>query len=128
MATRLMKWGAALDGFRMNPLLGYGFGVTHVMDGNYIRLLGETGILGTIIWFVFYGGMMRFVWKERNCSLIGKAVLLMMLSILLNSVMIDMFDASKPMEMMWLLVGAVLAFDPKLSGSRIPGLRDPFLT
>jgi len=127
MATRLMKWGAALDGFRMNPLLGYGFGVTHVMDGNYIRLLGETGILGTTIWFVFYGGMMRFVWKARNCSRLGKAVLLMMLSILLNSVMIDMFDASKPMEMMWLLVGAVLAFDPKLSGSRVPGLHDPFL-
>ena len=127
MANRLMKWGAALDGLKMNPLLGYGMGVTHVMDGNYIRLLGETGLLGTAIWFIFYGGMMRFVWKARNRSRIGKAVLLMMLSILMNSIMIDMFDASKPMEMMWLLVGAVLAFDPKLNGSRIPGLIDPAL-
>jgi len=119
MATRLMKWGAALDGFRMNPLLGYGTGVTHVMDGNYIRLLGETGILGTLIWLIFFGGMMRFVRKTRTHSRLGKAVLLMMLSILLNSVMIDMFDASKPMEMMWLLVGGVLA-----GGSRLPGQFD----
>ncbi len=109
MATRFLKWGAALDGFRYNPLLGYGTGVTHVMDGNYIRLLGETGLLGTSVWLVFYFGMMRFVWKFRNQSLLGKAVLLMMLSILLNAVTIDMFDASKPMEILWLLVGGVLA-------------------
>lgn len=111
MATRFLKWGAALDGFRLNPLLGYGTGVTHVMDGNYVRLLGETGILGTSLWLIFYGGMMRFVWKLRHQSRLGKAVLLMMLSILLNAVMIDMFDASKPMEIMWLLVGGVLAAD-----------------
>ena len=116
-AVRLMKWGAALDGFRMNPLLGYGTGVTHVMDGHYIRLLGETGLLGTSIWLIFYFGMMRFVWKLRRQSRLSKMVLLMMLSILLNAVMIDMFDASKPMEMLWLLVGGVLASE-RITGTR----------
>lgn len=117
MATRFLKWGAALDGFRYNPLLGYGTGITHVMDGNYVRLLGETGLLGTSIWLIFYFGMMRFVWKLRNNSRLGKMVLLMMLSILLNAIMIDMFDASKPMEMLWLLVGGVLASE-RITGTR----------
>ena len=108
LATRYLKWGAALDGFRLNPLLGYGTGVTHVMDGNYIRLLAETGILGTGLWLFFYGYFMRAVRKARGRSKLAKAVLLIMLSILLNSVLIDMFDASKPMEMMWLLAGGVL--------------------
>ena len=31
-----------------------------------------------------------------------------MISIMLNSLLIDMFEASKPMEMMWLMVGGVL--------------------
>ena len=109
LATRYMKWGAALDGFRLNPLLGYGTGVTHVMDGNYIRLLAETGLLGTGMWLIFYGSFMRVVRKARQRSMLAKAIFLMMLSILLNSVLIDMFDASKPMEMMWLFVGGVLA-------------------
>lgn len=110
LATRYLKWGAALDGFRLNPLLGYGTGVTHVMDGNYIRLLAETGILGTGLWLFFYGYFMRTVRKACGRSVLSKALWLMMLSILLNSVLIDMFDASKPMEMMWLLVGGVIAF------------------
>lgn len=117
MATRFLKWGAALDGFRYNPLLGYGTGITHVMDGNYVRLLGETGLLGTSIWLIFYFGMMRFVWKLRNNSRLGKIVLLMMLSILLNAITIDMFDASKPMEMMWLLAGGVLACGSRGAGA-----------
>ena len=117
LATRYLKWGAALDGFRLNPLLGYGTGVTHVMDGNYIRLLAETGILGTGLWLFFYGYFMRTVRKACRRSVLSKALWLMMLSILLNSVLIDMFDASKPMEMMWLLVGGVIAF--ARSGERI---------
>ncbi len=110
LATRYLKWGAALDGFRLNPLLGYGTGVTHVMDGNYIRLLAETGILGTGLWLFFFGYFMRVVRKAGQRTGLSKALWLMMLSILLNSVLIDMFDASKPMEMMWLLVGGVIAF------------------
>ena len=121
IATRMLKWGAALDGFRLHPLLGYGTGVTHVMDGNYFRLLGETGLIGTLLWLGLYIGFMRAVWKARRRTPLGKALLLMMLSILLNSLMIDMFDASKPMEMMWLLVGAAIAIPARTgAGRRIP--------
>ena len=109
-AARIYKWGAVLDGFRMYPLLGYGTGVTHTMDGNYVKLLAETGIVGTVLWLGFYGYFMAAVMKVRHWSNLAKPVLLMMLSILINAVMLDMFEASKPMEMLWLLTGAVLAY------------------
>ena len=108
-AVRFLKWFAATDGFRLNPVLGYGTGVTHVMDGNYIKLLAETGIAGTVLWLGFYGYFMRAVSKVRRRTRLGKALLVMMASILLNSLLIDMFEASKPMEMLWLMVGGVLA-------------------
>ena len=109
-ALRFLKWFAATDGFRLNPVLGYGTGVTHVMDGNYIKLLAETGIAGTALWLGFYGFFMRAVSKLRRHTKIGRALLLIMVSILLNSLLIDMFEASKPMELLWLMVGGALAY------------------
>ncbi len=107
--VRFLKWFAALDGFRLNPVLGYGTGVTHVMDGNYIKLLAETGIAGTALWLGFYGYFMHMVYKARRMSKLAKVLLFIMISILLNSLLLDMFEASKPMEMMWLMVGGVAA-------------------
>ena len=92
-----------------NPVLGYGTGVTHVMDGNYIKLLAETGIAGTALWLGFYGYFMHAVCKARRASKLAKALLFIMISILLNSLLLDMFEASKPMEMLWLMVGGVAA-------------------
>lgn len=109
-AVRFLKWFAAMDGFRLNPVLGYGTGVTHVMDGNYIKLLGETGLAGTALWLVFYGYFMHAVYKARRASKLAKALLFIMVSILLNSLLLDMFEASKPMEMMWLMVGGAVVF------------------
>ena len=109
-ATRFLKWGAALDGFRMYPVLGYGSGLTHVMDGNYIKLLGETGLLGTGLWLGFYGYFMHTVYQVRKQTKLGKALFLMMIGVLISSLFLDMFEASKPMELLWLIVGGVIAF------------------
>ena len=54
---RFYKWGCAMDGFQQSPVFGYGTGVTQVADGNYFKLLGEGGILGTLLWmgmFLYY--------------------------------------------------------------------------
>ncbi len=107
-AARLYKWGAVLDGFRRSPVLGYGPGLTHTMDGNYIKLLAETGIVGTAAWLGFYGYFTRKVSKVRRRTEMGRPLFLMMVSILVNAFLLDMFEASKPMEMIWMLVGAVL--------------------
>ena len=107
-ALRFYKWGAALDGFRRSPVFGYGTGVTRVMDGSYIKLLGETGLVGTLLWLAMYGYFMRSVWALRKETDTARIVFWMMISVMAASLFIDMFEASKPMEMLWL--GAGLAF------------------
>ena len=107
-AARFFKWGAAMDGFRQSPLFGYGTGVTEVMDGNYIKLLGENGIIGLVLWLSMFGYYLRTVWIARRETVLGRSVFWMMISVLLGSLLIDMFEASKPAEMMWLAIGLVI--------------------
>ncbi len=110
-AIRFNKWGAALAGFREHPVFGYGTGVTHVIDGNYIKLLAETGIVGTLLWLAMFVYFMHVMRKAGKRILPGKCAFWMMVSVLMASVFIDMFEASKPMEMLWLAVGLVIALD-----------------
>ena len=67
-SIRFYKWGAALNGFLQYPLFGYGTGVTRVMDGNYTKLLGETGIIGTLLWLVMFGYYMRVIWSTKKMT------------------------------------------------------------
>ena len=120
-ASRLYKWGAALDGFRRSPVLGYGPGLAQTIDGNYLKMLGETGFAGTVVWLAFYGYFMRAAAKARRNTELGRPLLLMMVSVALNAALIDMFEASKPMEMIWLLAGVVLyaAYGTTAGGEKI---------
>lgn len=107
-AIRFHKWGAALDGFRQLPVFGYGTGVTRVMDGNYIKLLGETGIVGTLLWLAMYGYYMKVVWSARKLTAAARSVFWMMISVLIASLLIDMFESSRAMGMIWLAAGLVI--------------------
>ncbi len=110
-AIRFNKWGAALAGFREHPVFGYGTGVTHVIDGNYIKLLAETGIVGTLLWLAMFVYFMHVMRKAGKRILPGRCAFWMMVSVLMASVFLDMFEASKPMETLWLVVGLVIALD-----------------
>ena len=121
-SVRFHKWGAVLDGFRQYPLFGYGTGVTRVTDGNYVKLLGETGIVGTLLWLGMFSFFMRAVRRAWKRLLSGECTFWMMVSVLMASVFIDMFEASKPMEMIWLAVGFVIALDAR---NRTDGKEEP---
>ena len=123
---RFYLWGSVLDGFRQFPIFGYGPGVTHVTDGNYIRLLGEGGIVGTLLYLSLLGYYMHIMRKERERIPAAKSVFYMFVSVLFASAFIDMFRASKPMEMLWLAVGLVIGVSSlkseennHLSGERV---------
>ncbi len=107
-SIRFYKWGAALKGFLQYPLFGYGTGVTRVMDGNYTKLLGETGIIGTLLWLVMFGYYMRVIWSTKKMTASARYVFWMMVSVLIASLMIDMFESSRTMEMLWLAIGLVI--------------------
>ena len=127
-SIRFHKWGAALNGFRQYPLFGYGTGVTRVMDGNYIKLLGETGIIGTLLWLAMYGYYMKVVWAARRTVVSARAVFWMMISVLIASLMIDMFESSRAMGMLWLGIGLVIGLSYCRPEEDSPGLAQPEAT
>ena len=120
-AGRFYKWACAMDGFRQSPVFGYGTGVTQVADGNYFKLLGEGGLLGTLLWMGFFLYYMWTMWSLRKKVIPARSVFYMMFSILLACFFYDMFEASKPMELLYLAIGLVIGLESKLiSGSQAP--------
>ncbi len=126
-AIRFNKWGAALVGFQEYPVFGYGTGVTHVIDGNYVKLLGENGVVGLLLWLAMFGYFMKTTWKIGKKILSGRCAFWMMFSILMASVFLDMFEASKPMEVLWLAIGLVITLDSerKENSQGLPNAKVP---
>jgi hypothetical protein len=106
MSVRFYKWFSILHGFLAFPFFGYGPAVTHVVDGNYIRLLGENGLVGTFafLYFLFYICKFGFKNKKNNLSLF---LSFSIISLLFDSIFIDMFLASKIMYFIYFLFGIV---------------------
>ncbi len=123
MAIRLdTLWPNALKALMRHPLLGSGYGTINKgeklnqfteadsVDNNYLRTLGETGLLS---FFVFYGLIaftIIFAWKNLsrlqglplyfNYAFIAAAV-----GLLINASYIDVFAASKVAFTFWMLYG-----------------------
>lgn len=118
-------WPNAIKGFMRNPLLGTGYATLNKegayqfteadsTDNNYLRALGETGLLG----FLAYFGTIVLVLKSTAKHLFDQNQLKSALAIgifagsiglLLNALYIDVFAASKVALTYWALVGLVLA-------------------
>jgi len=116
-ATRLqVEWPRAINAFKKNPLLGTGpSSITEATDNDYLRWLGETGIIGT---FAFLFILFSFVKKtffniknkldKKNLPLIGFTFGLG--ALLINASYIDVFEASKVAYIFWTIAGVFLGF------------------
>lgn len=109
-----VEWPRAVRAFTKNPLLGTGYSsITLATDNDYLRALGETGILGfsAFILIFFRIGMLfkRGISVIEKSSPIERAFLAGVIGafpgILLNAVFIDIFEASKFAITYWLFVG-----------------------
>ncbi|MDQ3008140.1 MAG: O-antigen ligase family protein [bacterium] len=117
-------WPRAIEGFTTNPLLGKGYATLNKesneqfteaesTDNNFLRTLGETGLLGFI---TFYGTILFACWLAFKRSFSQDALvkglsigfLAASLGLLLNAVYIDVFAASKVALSYWGLTGLVL--------------------
>lgn len=129
-------WPWAIQSFEVNPVLGTGYATLNKQfaddftfadstDNNYLRTLGETGLLG---FMSFYGIIAYLIFTLSKSyfqlkSLEEKALVLGFiagsLGLLINAVYTDVFAASKVAYTYWLMAGIILAFaSPKLKNNK----------
>jgi len=111
-----VEWPRAIRAFSKNPFLGTGYSsITLATDDDYLRLLGEVGILGFLA-FIFIlirlGNLARFVYRNLGKNVYSdiEAVFLAgyfggFFGFLTNAIFIDVFEASKVAITFWLFSG-----------------------
>jgi hypothetical protein len=113
-----VEWPRALRAFAKNPLLGTGYSsITLATDNDYLRLLGETGLLGLASFFLILIRIVLTFIKEYPFGKSFKGTELIFLcgifsaliGILMNAAFIDIFEASKFAISFWLLLGMAVA-------------------
>jgi hypothetical protein len=115
-AIRLnVEWPRAINAFLRNPLLGSGYSSIGIAtDNDYLRSLGEVGILGTLAFALFIFECIKRVFKNfqkenRFVKYFSAGVLAMVIAFLLNGIFIDVFEASKVAAIFWLILGLNLS-------------------
>lgn len=100
---RIHKWCYALKIYALHPecwLQGVGPGFTlSGLDGGYVRILTETGIIGCGL----YGWFFYLIAKQN------RQLKWMMVSFLVNMVFFDVYLAYKPMSLLFLVTGFAYA-------------------
>jgi len=105
------EWPRAIRAFIKNPLLGTGYSSLGLAtDNDFLRSLGEVGLLGTTAF-----GFIILILIRKYIVVIKKAkgftryltvgILSMVFAFLINSLFIDVFEASKVASLFWLVNG-----------------------
>lgn len=118
-------WPMAIAGFKRNPIVGSGYSTLNKQqmtdfteaestDNDFLRTLGETGILG---FMAFYGTVLLVVYLIfRNLNALSDPILTsasigligLIAGLLVNALYIDVFVASKVAFSFWAFTGLVL--------------------
>lgn len=121
-----VEWPRALRALAKNPFLGTGFSsVTLATDNDYLRALGEVGLLGFItlmmILLLIIKESLRVIFNDKKdfSWFIGVGITCGILGFFANAFFIDVFEASKAAITFWLLSGILigisrLKFLPKI--------------
>ena len=107
-----VEWPRAIRAWKKNMLLGTGYSsITLATDNDFLRALGEVGILGLaafciLLVRVFQVGLSGLK-KERTifAGFIGGFA-----AVLVNAMFIDIFEASKFAMMFWLMTGLLYSY------------------
>jgi len=112
-----VEWPRAIRAFSKNPLLGTGYSsITLATDNDYLRALGETGLLGLLAFgLIFVRIIIAYISKFpfsghrglEKVVIIGTFAALP--GIFMNAVFIDVFEASKFAILFWFVMGFVVA-------------------
>lgn len=112
-----VEWPRALRSFYKNPILGTGYSsISLATDNDYLRLLGETGLLGFLsFWFVFFRigqVLIKAIPLRSSWSAVEQSFLAGMFGAIvgtfLSASLIDLFEASKFATMFWMMLGIMV--------------------
>jgi len=109
------EWPRALRSFYKDPILGTGYSsINLATDNDYLRMLGETGILGFFAFFLIFVRLGKLIMAKAlplTAKLQGvelgfvAGVVGAIAGAFLIAVFIDIFEASKFATIFWLLAG-----------------------
>lgn len=125
MAIRLdTLWPQAVTGFLINPYLGKGYGTLNKQaynefteadstDNNFLRTLGETGLLGFIVFYCIVLLTIRDTGKNLSkhdlfIQVLSQGFIAGAVGLLVNALIIDVFTASKVAFAFWALAGFIV--------------------
>ena len=114
-ATRLqVEWPRAVKAFIKSPLVGLGpSSITEATDNDFLRSIGESGILGFALFFGTIAVITKKLWqqrksKNRQYSLILIGIIFGTWGLIVNAAYIDVFEASKVALFIWLVWGLMI--------------------
>jgi hypothetical protein len=115
-ATRLqIEWPRAIGAFLYNPLIGTGpSSITAATDNDYLRWLGEFGLLGTTLFIVILISIVRYIVRyfmnDPKKKYIGLGYLFGFMALAINALYVDVFEASKVAYNFWLVSGLFVGY------------------
>src|SRR3989339_109237 len=110
-----IEWPRAVRAFLKNPFLGTGYSSIGIAtDNDFLRSLGEVGLLGTIAFSL----ILISIWKkisqgvksgDKIIRFFSAGSLAAIIVFLVNGLFIDVFEASKVASLFWMILGLNLA-------------------
>ena len=111
-----VEWPRALRSLYKNPFLGTGYSsLTIATDNDYLRALGETGVLGFLSFIAVLIGLFKALRHRLSHNGFDKVIAVSSLGVfvffLITAVFLDVFEASKIAILFWAFMG--LAISPQ---------------
>jgi len=111
-----VEWPRAMRSFYKNPLLGTGYSsLTIATDNDYLRALGETGLIGFLAFVSVLIGLFNALRHRLSYSGIDKIIVVSALGVfsffMITALFLDVFEASKIAILFWAYMG--LAISPQ---------------
>jgi hypothetical protein len=106
------EWPRNWNAFLSSPVFGTGYSsLTLATDNDYLRALGETGLAGLLSFLLVF--VVLGIFMKNTVGLVKDQVTRAfmfglaggMIGLLVNALLIDVFEASKVAEPMWMLLG-----------------------
>ena len=111
-----VEWPRALRSFYKNPFLGTGYSsITLATDNEYLRALGETGVLGFLAFASILTALGKGIYAryQKAKSKLDKTITLGSLGVfsifLISAIFLDVFEASKIAILFWAFTGLAMS-------------------